>query len=218
MEILRRPIFADCSENLIRADLANALVQGLWGLPPGSDFAYSGLLHFYFAQVTLIDSRELVVKSHQDVIDIVAFVQARLERSMTAIREELAQVKPSWLGQAFTGSVAAVELAFRLWLMVAPDLSDYEDKPIGDSVSRLFPQSGPLPGHEKVDCDIDARSMQQLAGIRIVKTNTLSDHLLYDKRSRILSVFAHKEILRNQQGAQLKFVLHEISNFGNSLG
>jgi hypothetical protein len=82
------------------------------------------LLEFYFAEVNLIDERELAVQTHQDVIDLISFLKNRTERRIHQFNLISSQPDPQSLGPSDTASSAAINLAIGIWLLVDPRYLD----------------------------------------------------------------------------------------------
>jgi hypothetical protein len=97
-------------------NLADALLSGIWGLPPSSRDRNSNLLAFYFAQVSIIDEYELAVKTHQDVVDLVAYLQQRLVSTIREVRAQIALDQPQWLGQSQSTDRCSCQPCNQHWL------------------------------------------------------------------------------------------------------
>jgi hypothetical protein len=154
------------------------------------------LLNFYFAEITLLDTRALAVHSHQDIVDLVTFVRERCEKSVNAIRDDLSHDLIALLGRTSDGASAVVDLTFKISFMVSPEQIPKTDISIKDAIFRSFPKTEATPVLDKFDTNFEADSLRQLGGIEIVRTNTLSDHLLLDEHKCRLSLFAHEDFLQ----------------------
>ena len=170
---------------------AKMLIGGIWGFAPKPPLATSKLLEFCQSQITLLRPNELVIRSDQDVVDIVNFVRDRRSESQDATEAELKLNPPAWLGPS---TKAPLDLAVRLAFLVKPEqIADKEA--IGPAVQALFPQSPALKSGERIHHHFNESSLRKV-GFNVLRTSYLSEHLLLDLPKKTVWLFEQTEFLR----------------------
>lgn len=106
--------------------LAEALTNSIWGESPttASKQAHS-FLRYWDSHCSPIDSEDAIVKTRQDILDIIAFVRDNRLLTLDTLRQELVKVQPKWLGKTDDAAERAIEIAVRLWLFV--EIDDWDD-------------------------------------------------------------------------------------------
>lgn len=185
-------------EQLDDEGLAKALIGAIWGLAPKSLVTISEMLDFYYSQICIVRGEELVVKTHQDVVNIVTYVLEKKDASIKTIEEELRTSPPLWLGPSDEAPTAAVGLALQLAFMIKPKALIGKNGAVEQSVPALFPKNTAVEAKGSLDFHFNALSLNQV-GFKILKTSSLSDHLSLDQQSRTIRLFAHTNFLRSYQ-------------------
>lgn len=145
-----------------------------------------------------------------DYEDIIAIVEAlKLGRSQT--RQQVEQQVSAYFGDAKPECVArSIDLALRLWLLfdvrdvryqslrpLSPCVQWRSHETLDMFVASLFPTScwDASPKESRLNVHFTAVAMVDICGISIHWTSSLPDHLLLDRKRRVLSVLAHKSVL-----------------------
>jgi hypothetical protein len=120
------------------------------------------------------------------------------------IANHILSAKLSWLGDNsdIEAAKSALSLAVELWLFTEPVL-DNLDQPFDQAIKDRLQQSvAPRPGSPAISTmlssDISAKSLVRKAGLRLMWTSNLSEHLLLIG-DKYLSVFCHARILARYQ-------------------
>ena len=170
--------------------LAKAVIGVIWGPTPRSQVTISEINNFYYSNVCILREEELIVETHQDVVDIVRFVLDRKYASINAVEDDLRTSPPPWLGSSDEAPAAAVRLAVQLAFMVeAKSISD-KNEALEQSVPALFPDCTATKGHGRLDFHFSKLTLRQ-AGFKFLLTSSLVDHLLLDQETRTITLFAY---------------------------
>ena len=149
--------------------------------------------------------RHISARTHQSIIDIVQHLKEPLSRE--ALRQLLPMPNPPNETEKRDGSI---DLAARLLLMIDFGSLRYgfsgrkqlvwDRSSLKEFVHDHF--SVPLTlshGHVKLEKTFNARNLGQIAGIEIVWTNNLADHLRMIDEDKKLYIFHHASFLEYQQ-------------------
>lgn len=99
-----------------RKRLEEALVRELWGQNSAgffhrTRFGTNSFLDNYFGRCALVDTEELKLRVHQDVVDIVSFVRQNSHIPRAELVRKILDEAPSWLGYSWNAAEVAIELA-----------------------------------------------------------------------------------------------------------
>ena len=170
--------------------LQAALLQNIWNLQSPNRADISSLIEFYLARVNLIDQHKLIVAKHQDIVNIVHYVRKRSALSKRAFRDELRAAQPPWLSKSAGSEDAAFDLATRLWLLVDPvQFNSDENLSLLDNIKQQFPEAKSEVPLKEFEAHFNAESCKKVAGISIIGTSCLADHLRFDRREKVLLLF-----------------------------
>ena len=176
--------------------LAKAVIGAIWGPAPRSRFIISKIHNFYYSNICILREEELIVKTHQDVVDIVRFVLDRKYASINGVEDDLRTSPPPWLGSSDEAPTAAVRLALQLAFMVEPKLISDKNRAIEQSVPALFPDCTATKGYGRLDFHFNKLSLCQV-GFKFLLTSSLADHLLLDQETLTIRLFAYTDFLRS---------------------
>jgi hypothetical protein len=168
------------------------LIGQIWGIAILPPVANSKLLEFYKSLLTLIRPDELVVRSVQDVVNVVNFVRDNPTKSLNALEAELENVPPEWLGPS---TKASLELAIKLAFLVRPEQISATEA-IGSAVQALFPRRPASKSKERIDHHFNALYLRKV-GFKVMRTSYLSEHLLLDLPNKTIWVFEQTEFLKS---------------------
>lgn len=147
----------------------------------------------------------LAVKEHEDILTVVQFLRANQEKTKDEIQLLLSSVLPN---NDVASLYRSIDLGVRLWLMINVRDSKFQslrpldtclqwpvNQTLGDFVESIFVVQGrkELPLRDaRFDVNFTAASMIAICGLRIHWTTNIHDHLLLNRRKRILSMFAYE--------------------------
>jgi len=163
----------------------------------------------YQTQCNLVrHGNECLTRNHQDIIDIV-----RLLRAPGATREDIKSSLRSRLPELPLENVEdvlsnTIDLAVRLWLMVnigdfrrilVPGRSLYWTQgSLRDFITSEFCKQNILKERVKLEKLFNAHNLGRIAGIEIVWTSNLADHLRMQDDDTRVAVFHHAFFLENR--------------------
>ncbi|KAF4455853.1 hypothetical protein F53441_1885 [Fusarium austroafricanum] len=195
----------------LSGEAKKAIAVALWDTP-GSEVEPDLKFYFkyYIKQCELIALHDggchTPLSTHEDIMAIVQLL--RRSRTREEIRRQLL------LSCSLPGSEAccdhSIDLAARLLLMVEFGNLPYAYsgfRPIEwatgslkDFITERF-ESKPVLGHSKVKLDkiFNANNLGKIAGIEVVWTTNLADHLRLLKDDQAVAVFHHASFLKRQQ-------------------
>ena len=201
------------------SELRNKIVETFWGPKalPGrfyngekdTNLSLDAYFGYYDNQCRLIalydDGNYASVGSHQDIIDIVRDLRNNLKRD--DIRRRLARnsVNESEADQID----ASINLALRALLMIEfgslPHAfsghiqPDWREGTLREFLYNYFSQA-PILSHEgvKLPPDFTARNLSRLAGVEVVWTDNIADHLRVTDGDKKVAVFHHALFLEYQ--------------------
>jgi hypothetical protein len=149
----------------------------------------------------------LAVDQHEDVVEVVKLLRRLKDRTRKDVEDEVAKCFKNADPDCISRSI---DLAIRLWLMINVRESQFrslrplctcvdwqKEKTLEDLMRDLFPSSRwkVSARDSRVDVHFTAVMMVEVCGLKIHWTSSLQDHLLLDRRKRILSVFGFKDLL-----------------------
>lgn len=192
------------------------IVDNLWDLSPGPHGRNCNAYFKYYGEqcrLALHNGGQYVfVRTHRDVIDVVQLLKQRPALSRETIIDRLRPRLPEGKLENEEEIVCnSIDLAVRLLLMVDVGSLQYglsgqaplrwRDGPLFDFVHARF--SPPQPtGHDKrvkFDKIFNARNLGRVAGIQIIWTNNLADHLLMKDEDTRVAIFHHVSFLEHQR-------------------
>ncbi len=177
-------------------------------------------IHYYFdyyeeeisllrlcASPALWQAGHLAAKEHEDII---AIVQALRAHPGGTRREFVEQLSGRFPEESASNIERSIDLSLRLWLMInireaqyqslrpwSPPVEWGQDDALNIFIQALFPRSRWQVSlrESRLDVFFTTVDMVDICGICIHWATFLTDHLRLDRRRRVLSVFAHEEIL-----------------------
>lgn len=179
------------------------LLGGVWGLDMGPRVA--GYIQYYHDLFSGIIFSGLSLKTPKQVVELVQFVRDRQSKTFSDIRNELVTANPEWVnGHIDDVSAQQIfEFVIRLWLFTEPRVDDLQ-KDVKHVVHESLPgKSVPEPG--MLSSDFSAKTLTRKAGIRLVYTNCLSDHLKFVGKSQLM-IFCHASVLRQYPESSERYV------------
>lgn len=195
----------DCShtnrQGQKRRVLAESLALGIWNLrlsgqPREAEFC----LQYYDSKSATLDLGQVAPKSHRDVLEIVQLLKVGAHQTLETLAKNVISTTPhpAWLSVTTTEAATyALRFAASLWLFI--DTSDWSvGETLDTFVRRLVPVHVPQTGPSHEPLHLNARSLVQIAGIEIVWTSNIADHLrldLVDLKTPQLFCFRHACLL-----------------------
>jgi len=179
--------------------LKDALVSALWGtVSVGKLQDSEAFLEYYFDQCSLIDTQDLTINIHQDIVNIVSFVRDHGTLSRNVLIRKVQQDRPAWLGSTSDSAEKALEFAVRLWLMVETDGWTVTQS-LKEFILHNFPSSSQAVNVPPFPLTFNAYNLERIGGFKIVWTSCIQDHLSLDQTYTEISVFHQASFLRNYQ-------------------
>jgi hypothetical protein len=181
--------------------LAEALTNSIWGKSPttASKQAHS-FLRYWDSHCSLIDGEDAIVKTHQDILDIIAFVRDNRLLTLDTLRQELIKVQPKWLGKTDDAAERAIEIAVRLWLFV--EIDDWDDSmTLAEFIEESFRRSSSTTEGVVLPDSFNARNIEKIGGFHILWTDCLAEHLHLDAVDKQLSIFHQSSFLSHYQNS-----------------
>lgn len=184
-------------------ELVLVLSEKLWGirLRPKSREA-SLFMEYYNAKTSNINLGLFYPTSHSDIVYLVSFLRRKTDTTLKEAKAELLATnpKPTWLVVA-SAEAASQALLFAASLLLMLSTSDWrEDETLHCYVQRIQSQmsSSIVKPPEGLELRVTARSLNQIAGIELIWTSDLREHLNYDAAQRTLSLFRHASFLKDR--------------------
>jgi hypothetical protein len=149
----------------------------------------------------------LAVDQHEDVVEVVKLLKEHKDRPRKDVEDEVAKCFKNADRVCISRSI---DLAIRLWMMINVRETQFrslrplctcvqwrQDQTLDDLMRDLFPSSRwkVAARDSRLDVHFTAVMMVEVCGLKIHWTSSLQDHLLLDRRKRILSMFAYKSLL-----------------------
>ncbi|KAF5705671.1 hypothetical protein FMUND_11977 [Fusarium mundagurra] len=202
-------------QTLIRTALSGPAKQeiaaALWDTPRSeveSDLKF--FFKYYIQQCELIALHEggshTPLATHADIMTIVQLL--RTSRTREEVHQQL--LRSCSLPDSDACCSHSIDLAARILLMV-----EFGNLPFAYSGSRQIEwttgslkqwvterfESKPVLGHSKVKLEkiFNANSLGKIAGIEVIWTNNLADHLRLMRDDQAVAVFHHASFLQRQQ-------------------
>ncbi|KAJ5808587.1 hypothetical protein N7474_009856 [Penicillium riverlandense] len=145
-------------------------------------------VEYYMSQRVLIEAQGLNLHTHQDLIDLINFVRARIgipqSQLVANFRKEYDCVGPA---------LPAIEVAVRIWLLVSID--EWEPRQsLQEYICVLFPRIDPplLPDEFAFPLSFNITNLRLIGGFEIVWTECLHDHLSFsvdEEQKKELKIF-----------------------------
>jgi hypothetical protein len=170
---------------------------------------------YYLRQADLFmhdAAHHISVRTHHDILKVSEILNRNLGR--TEVREKAcSQVLPNKGADQDESLNASINLAVRLLLMIEvgeiPNgFSGYRSLQWGQGTLKQFledqfaPRAAPLQERVRLEKGFTARNIERIAGIRLIWTDNLADHLrLFDseKDELVVNIFHHASFLIMQQ-------------------
>ena len=188
--------------------LGSALIGAIWGLEPRLLASASDLLETYVELVHIQTPNELKLKTHQDAVDVVAFVRCRTSKSIASIQRDIEADQPRWLGPSANAAASAVSFALRTAFLVDDSLIQQRDREVKEAIATVFAPSTTVSTQAKLAFHLNEESLRHM-GFKPVRTPLLSKHLYLDLRTRTVWLFPYAEflqaLLKNNGGRQVDF-------------
>jgi hypothetical protein len=196
-------------------ELRRPIINYLWDQSyKAKDFAQidchtESYFRYYQQQCELArHGNECSSRTHRDIINIV-----QLFREKMATREDIKLILKGRVHEPERDDIEEeisnlIDLAVRLWLMVnvgdfrrilMPGRSfQWTEGCLRDFMMLKFSQQKVLTEHVKLEKLFNAYNLRRIAGIEIVWTSNLSDHLRMQDDDTRVAVFHHAFFLENQ--------------------
>ncbi|KAM7184953.1 hypothetical protein V8F20_011990, partial [Naviculisporaceae sp. PSN 640] len=195
-------------------EVQEEIANGLWKTPVGKVPELDMYFKYYAKQcdnLVLQDGGLFTsVKTHQDILRVAGLLKGPLGR------EEVSGRLSDATGPTVPDSEQcgrSIDLAGRLLLMV--ELGSFDHAPplispptgcrwtkgtIKEHISHCFPETRAL-GHDglKLGTIFNARNIERIAGIEILWTDNLADHLRLTNNDKQVAIFHHASFLLRQQ-------------------
>jgi hypothetical protein len=167
------------------------LAERLWRISLGQA---SFFLQHYNAKTVTIDLGLFYPTCHNGILYLVSFLKSNGDMTLKDLNVELLSAVPraQWLVLLFAGSV---------WLMLST--SNWLDESLLFYVQRIQSQilSSVVLIPNALELRVSARGLNQIAGIDLVWTSDLTEHLNYDASQGTLSLFRHASFLKDRPGS-----------------
>ena len=186
-----------------RRVLAESLALEIWNLRlSGQHREAEFCLQYYDSKSATLDLGQVVPKSHRQVLEIVQLLKGGVQQTLEALAKNIISTTPYpvWLSvKTIEAATYALRFAASLWLFI--DASDWSmSETLEAFVKRIVPAHRPQNGPSHEPLQLNARSLVQIAGIEIVWTSNMADHLrldLIDPKTPQLFCFRHACLLGN---------------------
>jgi hypothetical protein len=186
-------------------DFIVPLAERLWGLTVGRNSKEAILLiEFYNAKTAILDPARFCPTSHNDLVNLVSLLKTKSSTPLKGLPVEVLanQHKHAWLaGRSNEAVQDALKFAASIWLMSSTS-GWCENETLPVFIQRTRP-SGALSTGATIapEIQVTARGLSQIAGIDILWTSDLKEHLKYDPSQRILSLFRHACFLKERSNS-----------------
>lgn len=212
---------ADAVENPLTLDQGRELIRNLWPRLQNSPLSdkdldgWQAYFQHYAAEIkSAIESDggvNTTVRKHQDVVAIARDLERGFAKQ--AIKQELFRLDTQSRSEAEKERMAegSVNLVVRLLFMVdigpisqnhIPSLTYVQwtddNSDVGTVLEEHFKKSEEDAGKIKFDSKFSAYNLERLAGIKILWTNNLADHLRLMEDDSKLCIFHQTTFLRSQ--------------------
>jgi hypothetical protein len=193
------------------------IINNLWGEDyKVQDFAQiasrtESYFRYYQTQCELVcHGNECSSRTHEDIIQIVQLLKAQTatrEDVKSSLRIKVPKPEPEGVEEMLNNSI---DLAVRLWLMVnvggfrrilMPGRSlHWTEGCLRDFMMSKFSPQKVLKDHVKLEKLFNALNLSRIAGIQVVWTSNLADHLRMQDDDTRVAIFHHAFFLENQLG------------------
>lgn len=163
---------------------------------------------------------DIVLKKHADIIDIIQ----KLRHSNATRQQEIADLRSKLRLQSLSNSdeliSQAIDLAIRIWLMV--DVGEVAGSLVPGQTPLVWANGtlkgfienqfgSPIPAPKTIRVKLDkvftARNLECIAGLQIIWTDNLSDHLRLTADTvaddRCIAIFHHISVLKHHKDNQV---------------
>jgi hypothetical protein len=187
-------------------ELILPLAEGLWGISLQQNSKEGTLfIDYYNVKTATIDLGLFYPTCHNDIVHLVSFLKRKEDMTLKELRAEVLSTvpKPQWLVVASEEAVSkALLFAGSVWLMLST--SNWRDtETLLFYVQRMQSQlsSSVIRIPSALELRVSARGLNQIAGIDLVWTSDLTEHLNYDPSQGTLSLFRHASFLKDRPGS-----------------
>jgi len=187
----------------------NTIITALWGENiPEEQYAYNEPRFIaylkYYENECRHSARTVPFSTHRQTLDAIIAISDARQKPFDDVRNILATSCPTFATSQPESQTLGVTLCLRLWLMI--NIRDRRDGGIvagvrdiewNDSISvASFIQSSLPDGsatfstdEKSFDDEFNVLSLKRLAGVRLVFTDNLADHLVFHRDTRRLHIF-----------------------------
>jgi len=137
-----------------------------------------------------------------EIVYLVSFLKTNKDMTLREAKAALLAInpKPAWLVVS-SEDAASQALLFAASVFLMLSTSDWQDAETLDCYVRrieLQASSPVVKASEGLEIRVTARSLNQVAGIELIWTSDLREHLHYDAAHRNLSLFRHASFLKDR--------------------
>jgi hypothetical protein len=183
------------------------LAEELWGLqlrPRSREGAL--LMEYYNAKTATIDPGFLQPSCHNDIVHMVSLLKDNNSKTLKQLTSMLLASSPKcdWLNkQSEDVASKALRLAASIWLMCSTaNWQEAETFPAFLEKTRDNRATVNAPtGDRPPEFRVSAKALNQIAGIDIVWTSDLNEHLYFDEIQRTVTLFRHAALLKERSGS-----------------
>ena len=202
----------------IPAKTQQLIINAIWDTAScgGVEHLKAPYFQYYTEQCRIashVHGSNLQAKSHQDILDIISYIQKGLTRHNLVVQlfeKRNEKASPEEVGMLQDSIHGSIDLAARLALML--DIGElrnafsgrkrliWNEGALQDFVYDVFPDKI-LLGHEaiKLGTSFTARNLNRITGFKVELTTNLADHLRFRYEDRTVSIFHHASFLRYQR-------------------
>ncbi len=144
------------------------------------------------------EKRKVSWEDPNNVVELVSLLKDKAREPLQVVKDGLTNPQRSWMPDPVDDISArrAINLAVRIWLFVEPETLQWTQR-LRDVVHESLPKIPllPLVAPGTLSDDFSAKTLARKAGIRLIWTSSLSQHLTLVGNSG-LKVFRHARVLR----------------------
>lgn len=191
------------------------ILVGVWGLNPGEGLDCPAAYNAYYREWRLLNSSQLGPSTKGDIIKLVTLVKRLHNQPLGIIKDEIKRSRPNRVLDGDEAVRKIVDAIIQLWLMIRPQ-NPLSTKENGMTLQEIVaqsiqPQKVPTAAKsiEELSPDFTASNLYNKAGIRIIFTSCICDHLLMSGKHQ-LKVFHYAALLRKyrEDKSVEKYVSH----------
>ncbi|KAF1943745.1 hypothetical protein EJ02DRAFT_432910 [Clathrospora elynae] len=200
----------------LHASTKEGIAHALWGPPPdlgplhheGDPFGAYWRFYRQECERALLDGgRHVLARTHQDILDVIAALKKG------QLRDDIRKTLRLKLTRSHDNEEElvdrSIDLAASIWLMIDFGHMQYgfsgrrqlqwNSEPLADRVASSF-SSPPSLGHKGVKLQrvFNALNLERIAGVEILPTTNLLDHLRLTDDDTRLYIFHYASVLKSQ--------------------